>query len=75
VDQWTSFFASLEATPDATTEEKEIIATRFEQPPPPAAFTPHATKLGKRKVASPDADLDTDFGYIQITRRWSCRGW
>ena len=47
---------------------KEIIAARFEQPPPPAAFTPRATKLGKRKIASPDANLDTDFGYIQHQR-------
>jgi hypothetical protein len=37
VDHWTSFFASLEATPNPMDKEKEGIADRFEQPPPISA--------------------------------------
>ena len=68
VDQWTSFFASLEATPNPTAEEREIIAGRFEQTPPPSAFTPRAgNKLGKRKAESPLVDPDTDFSFLEST--------
>ena len=61
VDQWTSLFATLAATPEATSEEKDLIAEQFAEPLPPAAFTPRATKLGKRKADSPDIDLDNEY--------------
>ena len=46
VDQWTSFFASMEATPNPTAAEKDIITDRFEQPPPVSAFTPRSNRVG-----------------------------
>jgi hypothetical protein len=65
VDQWTSFFASLEATPNPTTAEKIIIAERFEQPPPVAAFTPRSGRLVKRKAESPEPDQDSEFAFVE----------
>jgi hypothetical protein len=62
VDQWTSFFGSLAATPSATEEEEEIIADIFSEPPPGIAYTPRMTRSsGKRKAPSPEVDLDVDF--------------
>jgi hypothetical protein len=65
VNQWTSFFASLEATLNPTDKEKEDIAERFEQPPPISAYTPRTSKLGKRKAESPLVDHDTDFAFAE----------
>jgi hypothetical protein len=63
VDQWTSFFAPLEATPNPTSAKKDIIAGRFEQPPPVSAFTPRSNRLGKRKAESPEPDQDSEFAF------------
>jgi hypothetical protein len=65
VDQWTSFFASLEATPNPTSEEKDIIAERFDQAPPLSAFTPRTSRLGKRKADSPFPDPDVEFTFLE----------
>jgi hypothetical protein len=65
VDQWTSFFASLEATPNPTTAEKDIIAERFEQPPPVSAFTPRSGRHSKRKAESPEPDQDSEFAFVE----------
>jgi hypothetical protein len=65
VDQWTGFFASLEATPNPTSAEKDIIAGRFEQTPPLMAFTPRTSRLGKRKAESPSPDHDTEFSFVE----------
>jgi hypothetical protein len=65
VDQWTSFFASLEATPNSTSAEKDIIAGRFDQPPPVSAFTPRSIWLGKQKAKSPEPDQDSKFAFAE----------
>ena len=61
IDQWTSLFATLAATPEATSEEQALIAEQFAEPIPPEAFTPRVARLGKRKVDSPDLNLDDEF--------------
>jgi hypothetical protein len=65
VDQWTNFFASLEATMNPTSAEKDIIAGRFDQPPPMSAFTPRLIRLGKRKAESPEPDQDSEFSFAE----------
>jgi hypothetical protein len=65
VDQWTSFFASLEATPNPTLAKKNIIAGRFDQLPPVSAFTPRLIRLGKRKAESPEPDQDSEFLFAE----------
>jgi hypothetical protein len=66
VDQsWTSFFASLEATPNPTSAEKDIIAGRFDQPPPVSAFTPRLIRVGKRKAKSPEPDQESEFSFAE----------
>jgi hypothetical protein len=65
VDQWTSLFMTLAVTLDATSEETEMIAEKFDEPLPPLVFTPQASKLGKWKAASPELDLDTEFTLVK----------
>jgi hypothetical protein len=67
IDQWTSLFASLEATPNPTSEEKDILAQRYRNPPPAIAFTPRVGRLGKRKAdeSSPTNDPDQEFTYLE----------
>jgi hypothetical protein len=65
VNQWTSFFASLEATLNPTLAEKDIIAERFKQAPPLSSFTPRTSRLGKRKVESPTPNPDTKFAFLE----------
>lgn len=59
VDQWTSRFASLQATPNLTTEENDILTRRFEQPLLATVFTPPR----KCKASSPP-DTDQDYAYL-----------
>jgi hypothetical protein len=40
LDQWTSLFASVEATLNPTSEEAAILTSRFEKPMPMNAYTP-----------------------------------
>jgi hypothetical protein len=65
VDQWTSFFASLEATPSPTQEEDEIFAQRYRRPLPSNAYTPRREgRAGKRKSSSPSLDEEDEFAFI-----------
>ena len=65
LDQWTSLFASLEATPNPMYEEEAILVSRFEQPLPPNAFTPRFKHQGKCKTSSPSVDDEEDFTYLE----------